>query len=355
MVMAKKSAGGIAAAFVLLAAVPGLSAVLPAVDGGVEGVAALRSEFAPGVVVLAFSAPGPGPTELPLALSAPTDGQGEYRLALKPGSYHLLAVKSAGKPWPFQGAPGDLFSYFLGNPVVVEAGKTSRVAFNMVRIGERLAPVTGEGSGITGRILFEGKPLARAYVQVYNETSANFRGMGLSAMPVGEDGRFKLKLPPGRYYILARKRQGGGMYGPPGRDDFVGYYPGNPVELSQGEFRRVDLEMTTRVDLLEKKLPREGAGAGWFEGVVNDAAAKPLAGVYVLFYADAAMSGTPVLVAGPTDKQGKFRVRAGVGTFHVLARSHLGGPVEKGEWYGTGLVTGAGAAIRITASRFAGN
>lgn len=350
----RQSVAALLAALVLQAAAMVFSGSVRAAESGVEGVAALRSEFAPGVVVLAFAAAGPGPTATPLAISAATDGNGEYRMALKPGSYHLLAVKTAGKPWPFPNAPGDLFSYYLGNPIVVEAGKTSRVAFNMVRIGERLAPVRGEGSGITGRVLFEDRPLGRAYVQIYNEAGANFRGMGLSAVPAGEDGRFKLKLPPGRYYVLARKRQGGGMYGPPGKDDYVGYYPGNPVEVRQGAFNRIDLEMTTRVDLLEKNLPREGASAGWFEGVVSEAGGKPLAGVYVLFYADAAMSGTPALVAGPTDGQGTFKVRAGVGTFHLLARSRLGGPVEPGEWHGTGLVTGPGAGIRIAVSRFQG-
>ncbi len=331
-----------------------LIGVAHAAESGVEGIAALRSEFAPGVVVLAFLAPGPGPTATPLAISAATGENGEYRLALKPGSYHLLAVKTAGRPWPFKGAAGDLFSYYLGNPIVVEAGKMTRVAFNMVRVGKRPAPVAGEGSGITGRILFEDKPLGRAYVQVYNDVGANFRGMGLSAMPVGEDGLFRLKLPPGRYYVLARKRQGGGMYGPPGKDDYVGYYPGNPVEVRAGAFNRIDLELTTRVDLLEKNLPQAGAGAGWFTGVVRDAAAAPLAGVYVLFYADATLSGTPAFVAGPTDGEGKFKVRAAAGTFHLQARSRLGGPVESGEWYGTGLVSGTGAEIGITVSRFQG-
>lgn len=355
MITKKRIAGVVFATLILQAAALVFAGVADSADSGVEGVAALRGEFAPEVVVLAFSEPGPGPLATPLAISTATDEKGEYRLALKPGSYHLLAVKTAGKPWPFRGAAGDLFSYYLGNPIVVEAGKTTRVAFNMVRIGKRQAPVPGEGSGITGRILFEDMPLGRAYVQVYNEVGANFRGMGLSAMPVGEDGRFRLKLPPGRYYVLARKRQGGGMYGPPGRDDYVGYYPGNPVEVRAGAFNRIDLEVTTRVDLLEKNWSKEGAGAGWFEGVVSDAATKPLAGVYVLFYADAALSGTPAFVAGPTDGQGKFKVRVAIGTFHLLARSRLGGPVESGEWYGTGLVTGPEAEIRITVSRFQGN
>jgi hypothetical protein len=251
-----------------------------------------------------------------------------------------------------------LFCYYLGNPIVVEPGKMTRVGFNMVRIGEPPAPVAGEGAGIAGQVLFEDKPLGRAYVQVYRDAATNFRGMGLAAVPTGEDGRFRIKLPPGTYYVLARKRQGGGMYGPPGKDDYIGYLPGNPVTVRPGTFTPLRLETTTRVDLLEEIWFTEGESAGWFEGnVIEAAGGKPAAGLYVLFYTDAEMSGTPAFVAGPTDAKGHFRVRAAAGTFHLLARSNLGGPLEVGEWHGTVVLAGGGppaGGIRIGVSRFRG-
>lgn len=335
-----------------------LPAPLPGVVGpGVEGLAALRGEFVPGVVVLAFTEPGPGPKAVPLAVSGETDESGRYRLALKPGSYYLVAVKSAGAPWPFSGKKGDLFCYYLGNPIVVEPGKMTRVGFNMVRVGEIQAPIAGEGAGIAGQVLFEDKPLGRAYVHVYSDAGTNFRGMGLASVPTGEDGRFRIKLPPGSYYVLARKRQGGGMYGPPGKDDYIGYLPGNPVTVRPGVFSPLRLEATTRVDLLEEIWFTEGASAGWFEGSVTDPAGKPAAGLYVLFYTDAAMTGTPAFVAGPTDAKGHFKVRAAAGKFHLLARSNLGGPLEAGEWFGKAILAGGTApaeGIRIGVSRFTG-
>ena len=329
----------------------------PAAGPGVEGLAALRGDFVTGVVVLAFSQPGPGPKAVPLAVSAGTDESGRYRLALKPGSYYLVAVKTAGAPWPFPGVKGDLFCYYLGNPIVVEPGKMTRVGFNMVRVGDPPAPIAGEGAGIAGQVLFEDKPLGRAYVHVYRDVGTNFRGMGLAAVPAAEDGRFRIKLPPGSYYVLARKRQGGGMYGPPGKDDYVGYLPGNPITVRPGAFTPLLLETTTRVDLLEEIWLTEGERAGWFEGVVTEAAGKPAAGLYVLFYTDREMSGTPAFVAGPTDATGRFRVRAAAGTFHLLARSNLGGPLEAGEWYGTAVLGWGGApagGIRIGVTRFRG-
>jgi hypothetical protein len=336
------------------------SAAAFAADSGVEGLAALRGDFVAGAVVLVFSEPGPGPAAVPLAVSSPTDESGRYRIPLKPGSYYLAAVKSSGPPWPFRAAPGDLFCYYLGNPIVVEAGKMTRVGFNLVKIGAPLAPVRGEVSGVSGRILFEDKPLGRAYVYVYRDVSSNFRGMGLATMPTDEEGRFRLRLPAGKYYVLARKRQAGGMYGPPGKDDYIGYYPGNPVEVRKGEFSQIALETASRVDLLEQLWFKEGESAGWFEGTVTDTGGAPTPGVYVLFYTDPALAGAPAFVAGPTDAKGRFKVRAAVGTFHLLARSALGGPVEDGEWYGKTEVggdgrapgAGAGGGIRIQVSRY---
>jgi hypothetical protein len=333
-------------------------APLPGVAGpGVEGLAALRGEFVADVVVLAFTGPGPGPKAAPLAVSGGTDESGRYRLVLQPGSYHLVAVKTAGAKWPFRGAKGDLFCYYLGNPIVVEPGKMTRVGFNMVRVGDTPAPVASEGAGLAGQVLFEDKPLGRAYIHVYGDPGTNFRGMGLASVPAGEDGRFRIKLPPGNYYVIARKRQGGGMYGPPGKDDYIGYYPGNPVTVRPGAFTPVQLEATTRVELLEELWFKEGPSAGWLEGNVSEAAGKPAAGLYVLFYTDEAMSGTPAFVAGPTDAKGHFKVRAAAGKFHLLARSNLGGPLEAGEWYGKALLPAAGAppgGIRIGVSRFSG-
>jgi hypothetical protein len=50
-------------------------------------------------------------------------------------------------------------------------------------------------------------------------------------------------------------------------------------------------------------------------------------------------------------------VRAAAGSFHLLARSNLGGPLEPGEWHGTAEVGpgrggGPAEAVRISVTRF---
>ena len=148
------------------------------------------------------------------------------------------------------------------------------------------------------------------------------------------------------------------MYGPPGRDDFVAYFPGNPVQVRQGSFERLALEATARVDALGEIWRTEGAAAGWLEGAVTEPSGKPAAGLYVLFYVDESLSGTPAFVAGPTDAKGHFKVRAAAGKFHLLARANLGGPLEAGEWYGKATLAAGevpAGAIRISVSRFKGN
>lgn len=309
-----------------------------AVDGpassGIEGLAAFRGDFVPGVVVMAFSDPGPGTADVPVATAAPTDDSGRYSLPVPPGSYYLLAVKTAGDQWPLPAGAEGLFSYYLGNPIIVEKGKMTRVGFNLVRMGGEDEPIRGKGSGVSGQVLFEDRPLGRAYVHVYRDGGTNFRGMGMAALPTGEEGLFRVKLPPGKYYLLTRKRLGGGIYGPPGKNDHIGYYHGNPVEVRADETRRVTLETTTRVDLIEEIWFKEQKGAGWLRGVVTDGEGKPAEGLYVLFYTDGTLAGAPVFVAGPTDGEGRFKVRAAEGEYHVLARSKLGGPPEAGEWYG---------------------
>lgn len=305
------------------------------VPTGVEGVAAFRGDFVEGARIMAFKDAGPDDRARPVAESEPTDGDGRYRLLLPPGRYYLIAFKGGSPSWPLALQPGDLYCYYLGNPVPVLPDRMTRVGFNMVRVPREEEPRSGGGTVVTGQVLFEDNPLGRSYVYLYRDGDSNFRGMGVAALPTDEKGEFRLKVAPGSYYLLARKRKAGGMYGPPQKDDHIGYYHGNPVTVREGESRRVILEMTTRIDLLEEVWFKDGKGAGWFRGKVLDGDGRPVPGLYVLFYPGSDTGGTPAFMAGPTTEDGAFRVRSAPGSYRVIARSSIGGPPSAGEWYGT--------------------
>jgi hypothetical protein len=350
-----------ALAWCALLAAPGARAAgAPAPLTGVEGVASLGGKLTPGVVVFAFADAGPGPDARPVASSAPTDAEGRYRLALPPGQYHLVA-RSGARGWG-RAAAGELFCYHLGSPVAVEAGRAARVAFNLARVPAE-PPAAAGGPGVRGSIRFDGKPLARAYLYVYRDPANAFRGMGDSSVPADERGEFRLRLAPGRYWLLARKRRLGGMYGPPGKDDYVGYYPGNPVEIAGDRLVTVTLETTTRLDQLDEAFVNRPAGApgqGSFGGRVVDAAGAPVAGLYVLFYRPGQeLSGAPARVAGPTGADGRFTAPGDGARYRIVARANLGGPAEEGEWYGAWrgargeaeTAAASGADVKITVAR----
>jgi len=304
----------------LLAAVPALAA------SGVQGRVSWRGEVVPGLKVRAYRTIADIPAERPVAVSAPTVADGTYTLDLPPGSYYLTARSYEKQP-----VPGDYFCYYSGAPVRVSAEGYSSVGFNLIRIPKEGAPVSGPGSGIKGTITFRDKPLERVYLYVYKDPGEGFKGPGYYIQPV-EKGNFNLRLPPGDYWILARKRAKGGQFGPIETGDFFNYYHGNPVHIAPGMVREVKIETITRLSLFEEGEPRLFTG---IEGRVVGPGGKPAVGLYVFAYRDPAMTGTPEVFSPPTGADGSFRLPlTESGAWYLLARENFGGPAGDGELYG---------------------
>ncbi|MBW2503695.1 MAG: hypothetical protein JRE16_03895, partial [Deltaproteobacteria bacterium] len=245
---------------------------------------------------------------------------------LAPGRYYLTASNAAGRP-----QPGDLFCYYSGSPVEVRDGGYRNVGFNLVRMPEQPVPSAALRSGIRGDITYQGEPLEKAYLYVYKDPSKGFKGPGYFIQPVAK-GSFRLNLPPGEYYLLARKRMRGGQFGPIEIGDYFNYYPGNPVRVTEKQVHHLNIETITRLSMLEEDV------LGAFQGVrgrVLNSAGQPQAGLYVFAYRDAAMAGTPDLFSDPTDLDGRFQLALpDDGPFFLLAREAFGGPAAPGEAYG---------------------
>lgn len=302
-----------------------------AADGGsgVRGRAAWRGELVPGVVVYAFDSTDGGFQQGAVARSEPTATDGTYSLALPPGGYTLVAA-SGDDPQPLPPRPGDYYCYYSGSPVVVQDGAWSPVGFNLVKVSTE-----GRGRGtraaIQGVVTYRDGPLERLYLYLYRDAGQGFRGPGLSTVPVGSGGRFKVAVSPGAYYVIARKRLRGGMYGPMEIGDYFNYYPGNPVTVEEKEVVTLELETVTRISQLEEgdvALPT-------IYGTVTGPDDAGLPGIRVMLYSPGEHRGRPLYFSEPTGDDGRFQLPVPVtGSYSVVARETFGGPAAPGERFG---------------------
>lgn len=326
----------------LLLLLPGVVGAAGA-EQGVAGLTTHKGKMVSGAVVAAWrSLDEFGRRQPPVALSAPTGEEGQYRLPLPPGEYYLVAGSGPGWRKRLTPEPGDRYCFFGNNPVSVSAGRFTPVGFNLVEIAPE--PSQGKGAGgIAGTLLFEGKPLEKAYIFAYRPDQSRFRGPGHAFAPAGKGGAFQLRLAPGTYYLVARKRQQGSLSGPLSHGDFVGFYPGNPVTLAAGERKTISLELVQRLDNFdggdgvgEAGAPSRPELAMGYAGRVVDAAKRPKSGIRVLAYESGADGmGSPLFISEPTDAAGTFTLPIPrPGAFLLIARESTGGKAREGEWYG---------------------
>ena len=309
----------------------------PASGGGFTGVrgrVALKGEVVAGVVVLAFKDFEAGLASVPVARSAGTDAEGIYELPLPAGTYQVVAAKT-GSPDLAGLKEGDLFCFYGGNPVRVDPGRATNVGFNLVRVEKD--PPPDAPAGVTGKVFDEhGAPLPGAAVYLYPSSSGGFKGVPGFFARTGDDGTFRARLKKGTFFVVARKRETGDLFGPTQVGDHFAYYVRNPVVLTEGGGPRgIRLDAVRRLSMLEtfEGFPAQPRGIPVRVRAV-DPAGVPAAGVRVLAYADGAMVGQPAYVSGKTGADGVAELTfAEEGTFFLLARENLGGPAD-GERYG---------------------
>jgi len=257
--------------------------------------------------------------------SPATGADGLFELALPPGEYYLLA------------AGNGCFAYYGRNPVTVPAEGLSGVNLALVAVDDVLPEADPFiTSGVFGRVSHAGQPLAGATVYVYLDLTSQLKGMGYVMVgPTGPDGLFEATLPAGSYYLLARKRSGGSGLGPLRAGDFMGYYPGNPVKVADGQIVRLAiplLEVPEKVDQLAGSL----FGSTVLRGVIRNRDGQPLAGLRAVLYDDPQMLNRPLFVSRPTGPDGAFVLSfPHGGTYYLAARNTLGGAPGPGDLYGT--------------------
>ncbi|MDF1535356.1 MAG: carboxypeptidase-like regulatory domain-containing protein [bacterium] len=293
-----------------------------------HGRVAWRGELVEGVVIQAFKDGSGDYMSDPAAVSDPTTTDGTYRLELPPGQYTLVA-RSPGVEGRRPG-PGDYFCYYSGSPVTVNAGAWTPVGFNLVKV-KLEDRQKGDSSRIDGVVTYQDQPLERLYLYLYEKADDAFRGPGLATIPVGSGGRFRASVRPGSYFLIARKRLKGGMYGPMEIGDYFNYYPGNPVVVGESETVNLNLETVTRISQLEEGEPPPPS----VRGQIVDPAGLPVSGVRVLAYLPDETKGRPLYFSAPSGPDGRFTLMIPrPGEYTLVARERFGGPALPDEFSG---------------------
>ncbi|HWR97832.1 MAG TPA: carboxypeptidase-like regulatory domain-containing protein [Candidatus Methanoperedens sp.] len=190
----------------------------------------------------------------------------------------------------------------------------------------------GGNAVLKGRAL---TPLAEAYLYAYRE-GMDLRGPAFAVSQAsGAEGEFSLTLPPGKYFLVLRRRAEGAVIGPVATGDYHSEVLG-PVTIRAGEQVTRDFVAALKVGET-KNLPAPGklpAKTG-ISGKVFDSDGKPVQGARVQAYQHAQMSERPKYVSEGSGVDGGYALFFPEGgTYYIAARNKFGGPPKIGELYG---------------------
>lgn len=173
-------------------------------------------------------------------------------------------------------------------------------------------------SGIKGRIVYKGtgEPVGKGYVYAYvgkMETRAAQMGIiGITdwvSHGSDEKGNYKLDLPPGEYYIAARKRVNGLNYGPLFKGDWYDHKTARkPFVIRKGKYRTCDFELVK----LEEPMFFQGLTAAQkatdtgIKGQLLDENGEHVPGTFVMGYVDDDMQRAPDYASTLTDDEGFY-------------------------------------------------
>jgi hypothetical protein len=280
----------------------------------------------------------PDAAGIPPAVSGATDDRGNASFDLSPGRYFLVVHWRRDADYSRPMAPGDRFAYFGGNPVYAAPGPPRDLYVGLEEFlpADPPVPAPPGGTGVAGRVTAGGSPVPGVTVGAYLRTETAFRDLGFAASaPTAEDGSFLLDLPPGNYYLVARKRASGAVAGPLRKGDRFGYYPANPVSVAAGLYAQVTIPVTSLKMRNTPAWSGEYEAASSIEGRILDAGGRPRKGVYAALYDNPDLLNRPVFLSDVTGEDGRYRLPVPVaGRYHLGARSGYGGSPAPGDLYG---------------------
>lgn len=226
---------------------------------------------------------------------------------------------------------------------------------------DRIASSYSVTPGITAiagsvRLADDATPMAGAYVNVYPDTISNLLGPSqYISLPTLEDGSYRVDLPPGTYYVVARKRVSGDPTGPLSPGDFYSEHQRVMVKVVAERTARVDLEVVPmKAPMFFKKMVVEKETATGFRGRLVDPNGQPIMGGFAMAYSDPDMKRLPDYASTLSDRDGNFTLYLPEGgTYYLAARVHAWDMPRQGEPYG--IYGKPPKAMEIASGQFAEN
>lgn len=186
-------------------------------------------------------------------------------------------------------------------------------------------------SGIKGRIVVKstGEPVHKSYVYAYvGKIQTRAAELGIIGVTdwvshgSAEDGTYTLDLPPGLYYIGARKRANGLNYGPLLRGDFYDHrFAIKGITVRKGKYKNLDFELKK----LREPMFFQGLTASakitdtGIRGKLLDENGEHVPGTFAMGYVDDDMQRAPDFASTLTDDEGNYTLYLPKGGRYWLA------------------------------------
>lgn len=200
--------------------------------------------------------------------------------------------------------------------------------------------IDGQGrSGLTGKVMLkkDGQPLSGAYVNVYPSHVPNLLGPSTYiSSPTDAEGSYSIDIPPGKYFVVARKRTSGMATGPISPGDYFSEDSRLVTEIKAGKLTQVNLPM---LNMAAPMFFKQGGIINVTEtgitGVLVDSAGKPLPGGFAIAYTSNDIQRLPDYASGLTNDKGEFTLYLPQGgEYYLAARMHAWDMPRPGELYG---------------------
>jgi hypothetical protein len=157
----------------------------------------------------------------------------------------------------------------------------------------------------------------------------------LASQPTGPEGEFSVALPPGKYFFVLRRRDGGEAVGPVRTGDHHSEVIG-PVTVRGGETVVRDVVALRKIGET-KDLPSTTPAptSTGISGTIRDSDGRPVKDARLHAYTYPQMSERPKYVSELTGADGRYVLFFPEGgTYYLAARNRFGGPPKIGELYG---------------------